>query len=104
MDSSASLLRLVVNLINSTGNQTLQNIYQGCAGLYTSSIVYTLFGISFTIWLFLKIKGDFSRADMFKAMVWLVIFILVKVILSAMKTIWIAWGYLRFLIIGSLWG
>lgn len=83
MDSSASLLRLVVNLINSTGNQTLQNIYQGCAGLYTSSIVYTLFGISFTIWLFLKIKGDFSRADMFKAMVWLVIFILVKVILSS---------------------
>lgn len=83
MESSTSLMRLIVNLVNTTGNQTLVNVYQGCASVYVNSLSYTLFGVSLTIWAFLKIKGDWSRNDLFKGMMWISIFIIIQVSLSS---------------------
>ncbi|WP_300450673.1 type IV secretion system protein [uncultured Helicobacter sp.] len=80
----ANIFEIIVNLLKQTGNTIVANIYNAIGDLYSNNIAYTLLGLSLVLWAFMRIKGDgFSKDDMFKAMIWISVFIVIKVALSS---------------------
>ncbi|WP_334087783.1 type IV secretion system protein [Helicobacter typhlonius] len=80
----ANIFEIIVNLLKQTGNAIVANIYNAIGDLYSNNIAYTLLGLSLVLWAFMRIKGDgFSKDDMFKAMIWISVFIIIKVALSS---------------------
>jgi len=79
------IFTLIVNIVNTTSIELMKNVYAGCADVYVSSIAYTLFGLSIVIWGFLKIRGDWSRSDLFKGMIFCLIFIIIQAALSSFE-------------------
>ncbi|SQC36280.1 Type IV secretory pathway, TrbL components [Helicobacter fennelliae] len=79
------VFKLIVNIVNGSSIELMKNVYAGCADVYVSSIAYTLFGLSIVMWGFLKIRGDWSRNDLFKAMIFCLIFIIVQASLSSFE-------------------
>ncbi|TLD79953.1 hypothetical protein LS68_008930 [Helicobacter sp. MIT 05-5293] len=83
-EKSVSVFTTVVNIVKETGNAVVANVYGAIGDLYSNNIAYTFLGLSVVIWVFMKLKGDgFSRDDLFKAMIWVVIFIVIKASLSS---------------------
>lgn len=76
---------LIVNIVNGASIELMKNVYAGCADVYISSISYTLFGLSIVIWGFLKIRGDWSRSDLFKGMMFCLVFIIIQASLSSFE-------------------
>lgn len=78
-EKSVSVFTTAVNIVKETGNAVVANVYGAIGDLYSNNIAYTFLGLSVVIWVFMKLKGDgFSRDDLFKAMIWVVIFIVIK--------------------------
>lgn len=87
MANEQGILPYLVNIVNQTGNVVVANIYNGIGNLYSHNIAYTLLGLSITIWAFLRIKDNgFNKDDIHKAMIWISVFIIIKVALSSYET------------------
>lgn len=69
---------LIINIVNSISIELMKNVY-------ISSISYILFGLSIVIWGLLKIQGDWSRSDLFKGMMFCLVFIIIQASFSSFE-------------------
>lgn len=84
--SDFNIYELSSAVLKGIGTQLKHNIFEATHRLYTSGMFLSFCTLLLVIWLFTKVGSDFSKKDVWKILVWIIMFIFIEAILKDENT------------------